>query len=209
MPYIPLEKGSAYLESRYYYIAAGGGGILLAGFFELLRSLLMRFVKLQQRLAGVILFIPLLFFIYANIIYIQQDIETQVSIAKERKEFLAVLQNLHPAPKNDTVFYITGNTDYYISDHRVPFQQGMGYTLMVWYYKTGIVPKELLQQAYLWGMMDQGHREVEDKGFGYYWDINKLKEEIKNKKIKKENVIGLFYDSKSKSLKNYSVDSAI
>lgn len=198
LPYIALEKGSSYLDSRYFYVGIAGGGILLAIFLDALRSFLVKRFKFPVYIASILLLFLFLAYSYGHINSIQKDIEGQVKIGTERKNFLKNLRNLYPKIKNNSVFYITGDTDYYIGNHKVPFQQGMGYTLMVWYYDTGLIPKELLRKTFLWGMQDQGFEKANGKGFGYYWDIRYLMTDVRNKKIDKENIIGLFYKGQNK-----------
>lgn len=201
LPYVPLEKGNAYLDSRYFYIGVAGGGILLGLIFYMLRDFCIQRLKVSILFIYGVLFLFFLFFFYTHFAAIQRDIDMQVEVAKERKNFLITVQTLYPNLSNKNIFYITGNKDYYIEGNKTPFQQGMGYALMVLYYKSGSVPKELLRQSFLWDINAQGYKEVNGKGFGYYSDLQKLRKDIDNNRVKKENVIGLFYDGNSKSLK--------
>lgn len=201
LPYVPLEKGNAYLESRYFYKGAAGGGILLGLIFYTLRDFCIQRIKVPIRFIYAMLFLFLSFFFYTHFAAIQREIDMQVVVAKERKNFLITIQTLHPNLSNKNIFYITGNKDYYFEGNKIPFQQGMGYTLMVLYYKSGSIPKKLLQQSFLWDINSQGYKEINGKGFGYYSDLQKLKKDIDNNRVRKENIIGLFYDGNFKSLK--------
>lgn len=202
LPYIVLEKGSSFLESRYFYIGVAGGGILLAIIFDFLRSVLVQQAKMSIRWASIFLLIPILLYTYGHIASIRTDLAKQVLIASERKNFLTNLKRLRPSLQNKPIFYVTGDTDYYISNHKVPFQQGMGYTLMVSYYDSGEIDKELLQQSFLWGILEQGYKEIDGKGFGYFWDIDELKREVTLKNLNKNSIVGLYYESKNQILKD-------
>lgn len=202
LPYIALEKGNAFLDSRYFYIGVAGGGILIAIFLDSLRPILVKYLKLSTQAAQVLLLVLFLLFTYGNVVSIKKDVQMQVDIAKERKNILLSLSNLYPNLPQKPVFFIQSNADYYVVGNRLPFQQGNGYTLLVWYYYKSfdVVPKELLQEGFLWDILDQGYKEVGDKGFGYYSDSNTLKKDIQDKKVRKENIVALFYNSQSKTL---------
>ena len=85
--------------------------------------------------------------------------------SQTRIKFLNQMSLLLPKlESNKNIFYITGDTDYYIVGNKVPFQQGMGYTLMVWYYHTGKIPKDLINENFLWELNSQGYKEIDNKG---------------------------------------------
>lgn len=193
LPYIFLEKSNAYLDSRYFYLGVVPAAIIF--------SLLVNSIK--NRLSKNYYFFPIalliIIFFYSQIKFINGELNYQVNLARERKNFLISLEKLYPSVPTNTVFYIAGNRDFYVSDHKIPFQQGMGYTLMVWYYKTGIIPKEFLN-AFLWDIKEEGYREKENKGFGYYWNLDHLSTDLKRNGINKNRVVALFYDADKEKL---------
>lgn len=200
LPYVVLDRGSAFLESRYYYFGVVGAAILFAVTVSIAYSVSKaKFPNYVGRLS-LLLCILVVFFLARQIQLIHKDMNFQIYFANERKEFLASLKKQYPTIPNKTVFYITGNTEALLPNLKVPFQQGPGYTLMVWYYRTGVIPKEFLTSSYLWGIYEQGYREKNGKGFGYFWDIEEVKKQVAKKTFPKESVIALFYDGQTKQL---------
>lgn len=192
LPYIFLDKSNAYLDSRYFYLGIAPAAIIFSTIINLIKN------KLGKSYFFPIAFSLLIFF-FAQTRFIDNEISFQANVSKERKNFLMSLEKLYPSVATNSVFYITGNRDFYVSDHKIPFQQGMGYTLMVWYYKTGIIPKEFMN-SFLWDIKAEGYRKKENKGFGYYWSFDHLVADLKRKEINKNQVIALFYDADKEKL---------
>lgn len=195
LPYILLSKTYAYLESRYYYLAAFPAGIILGFATSKLFNYFKRYVF---RLILIILTISYLFLLISSL---NNDLNQQLLISQERKSFLNQLNEIKPVLSSQkNIFIINGDRDFYISGNKVPFQQGIGYTLMIWYYHTGKIAKDLLEKDYLWSLGSEGYTEIDNKGFGYYYDINKAKEIIKKNNIPKDGISVLYYNSKLKKL---------
>ena len=85
-------------------------------------------------------------------------------------------------------------------------QQGMGNTLLVWYMGNGSAPKQflkLISEYYLWELVGgQGYKEVDNYGFGYFWDIDKLEKVVKENKLTKTDIVAFFYNSKEQKIIN-------
>lgn len=192
LPYIFLDKSNAYLDSRYFYLSVVPAAIIFSTVINLIKN------KLDRNCFFPIAFSLLIFF-FAQARFVNNEVGFQANVSRERKNFLISLEKLYPSVPTNSVFYITGNRDFYVPDHKIPFQQGMGYTLMVWYYKTGIIPKEFLN-AFLWDIKEEGYREKENKGFGYYWNLDHLSTDFKRNGINKNRVIALFYDADKEKL---------
>ena len=108
--------------------------------------------------------------------------------------------------KNKTLFYFTGDQDYYIPNNKLPFQQGIGYTLLVWYYPTGNAHKELLANKYLWEQGDSGYTKSGDKGFGVALSETELIQIYKEQELSRESVRSYYWDSKNNRLLDNSVE---
>lgn len=201
LPFAVLNKGNAYLDSRYFYNGIFGGAIIFALFINYIKDLLQNF-KLNYKYTYALLLLFSFLFFFSQVRFIQKDINSQVLISTERKNFLSSVKNLYPKLPDNPIIYITGDSTFYAPNHRVPLQQGPGFTFMVLYYDTGVVPKELITQNFLWDIQSQGYREVRGRGFGYFWDLQELKKEIKDKGLSKNQVIGLYYNGLTKSLIN-------
>lgn len=193
IPYIFIDKPTAFIESRHFYMSVAGGGILLALFFYSIRSFLVKKLHLSFYRSSILVLCTLLLFLVVQINYIHKDINAQVLLATERKKFLASLHELYPTIPKNPIFYFTSDHDYYIPGNKVPFQHGFGYSLMVLYFKTGMIPKELLTLEYLWIMPEQGYKEVGGKGFGYFWELDKVKKTVLEKKLDINSIVAARY----------------
>lgn len=195
LPYVLLSKNYAYLESRYYYLANLSAGIII-GFLGLSLAKFLKRWNLET-LPAVILIL----FLALHVKFLMKDLGHLALISRERVDFFNELKNLKPAlSTNKNVFFLTGDHDYYIPGNKAPFQQGMGYTLMVHYYQTGHVPGELIKDRFLWNLNTQGYKEVGTMGFGFFTDLEELKKVVRNNHIDEKSITSLYYDSREKKL---------
>lgn len=194
LPYIIISKTFSYLESRYYYVGAAGLGLIIAW-------LLSASFQVKKYVGWVTAFLVAVF-IGTHAFVVQTDISKLADISQERKLFLSQLSSLKPAlSSNKNIFLVNGSEDFYISGNKVPFQQGFGYTLMIWYYKSGNIPSELIKERTFFEIGSQGYREVGRNGFGYFSDPLALEAFLKkNPDGKGITVTKLYYDAKEKKL---------
>lgn len=195
LPYIVISKSYSYLESRYYYLSAVGGAALIAYVvFALTRN--------KNILITTIITFLTVSFLAMHFVQLRVDVKNEVAIGTERKQFLRQLNYLYPTlSDNKNIFISSGNEDYYIPGNKLPFQQGIGYTLMTLYYSSGKIPHELITDKFLFEIGSQGYKEINGKGFGYYSSLDLYREEIGNENSKEKNIIFLNYDAVKKKLK--------
>lgn len=194
LPYSIITKSFAYLDSRYYYLASVGAGFILAWILFRVKSLSRNLYIISIILA------MLLVIVHADAV--RKDIEKQSDVSLKRKVFLSQLERIKPALENNkNVFYITGSNDFYLSGHKVPFQNGMGHTLAVWYYASGNIPKELIKSGDLFEIGKQGYFEYGGKGFGYFSDLDKLRETMKDYDFEDNSIIMLYYNAEEEELR--------
>ncbi len=202
LPYIIISKTFSYLESRYYYIGTIGASVLLALVIDRLGELNNFFQKLL--VFGLIL----LFLVHAKAT--GSEVARQALLGQERIKILKEIESIKPALGQKTVFYLTGDRSFYIGNgNNAPFQEGIGNTLLVWYIAYGKAPSDLLnlvKKYYLWEMDGEGYEVVDGKGYGYFWDIEKLKELVKKDKSEKFDFVGLYYDSKKQEIVDITKD---
>ena len=202
LPYVVLDKGTSYLDSRYYYTGMVGTAFLIAAFIH--------YLALNKHIHRGIFLVSMgvvIFGLYKNFVFIQREINRQRLISDERTYILKRVKELHPALPNRVVFYITGskNNYYGLDGLSVPFQLGPGFTFMVWYFQGGTVSKELIAENFLTDLRFQGYREIGGRGFGYFTSLLELESSIKkNKSLEKENIVALYYDSEKKALSDIS-----
>lgn len=132
---------------------------------------------------------------------ILQDLSKEKAISDERKNFISQLKEMQlTLSQGKNIFFITSDEDYYATGNKVPFQQGTGYTLMVLYYDSGKIPSQLLAEDFLFEIGSQGYKEIGGKGFGYFWDPQELKSQLKANDLSDNSVIFLNYNSEDRKL---------
>ena len=206
IPYIFIDKPTAFIESRHFYMSVAGGGILVSLLLLTVRSLLMKRLRLSLLTSSWLVACVFFSLLVWQINYVHHDINVQVASAAERKKFLATLQELYPSIPKNPIFYITSDRDYYVPGNKVPFQQGFGYSLMIVYYKTGVIPKEMIASEYLWMLPIQGYQEIDGKGFGYFWDLEKVKNTVYEKKLDVDSIVAAKYSAATMLLTDITQD---
>ena len=208
LPFVMLIKQNSYLDSRYFYNGAIGGGLLVGSIIFALSDYVQHTYRRLAHTAILILMVVTGCFLWKHVQYIQRDINVLVIDSSKRIRFFRQLQLLYPKPPDRPVFYITGNDyGYYgIQELKIPFQQGPGYTLMAWYYRTGIIPSKFLLDYYLWGVRDEGYKESDGKAFGYFWNKQSLIKAIKEYNISENQIIGVYYENNSQNIIDITKD---
>lgn len=204
LPFAALERpASAYFESRYYYLGSIGAsyffGIVAYGLWAAAHA----FPHRVRVLSSAVILVFLGLYLAKQGQYIRRDIGALDITSRQRRAFLWALDAKRGELSDRPVIYIEGDSPGFYGIHNlsVPFQQGMGYTAMVWFYDTGKIPKELLRTAFLWNINAQGYREVGDKGFGYFSDRKMLWDAFSgNPALTPAQVIGFSYRGASKEL---------
>lgn len=206
VPYFIIQKGGAYLEPRYYYVSSLGSSILLG--IILIAGLYSR--KTFLKITTIFFFIALAVF---NVTSIRGEISFQKEAAIERKYIIKTIQEDVSHLPDKVSFYVSGDSQGYygLNDLKVPFQSGLGQTLLVTYsYNEEITPKLLhedsilktQEEGFLYGILDQGYREIDGRGFGYFWDKKQMMSAIKKHKVPLDSVYAFFYKSETRELIN-------
>lgn len=120
-----------------------------------------------------------------------------IDMGKERKYILNQITSAYRRLPPKTIIFITSNRSYYglPDDEKIPpFQSGLGQTLLVWYYQVEKFPNAFYENRFLWDIKSQGYREFGNRGFGYFRDYQKLKEEVIKNKLSFESVIAFEWD---------------
>lgn len=201
LPYVPLPRFSTYLEQRYYYTPNIFASLLAAAVIYYWTNKI--FPKFLARIVFVFLIGSVVF---QNYTLIQQNIAKRVSVAKERKQILSDIKRNVPVLKREkNVFYVTGNgEDYLIENLKVPFQSGFGNILMMWYFDEKYINPKLADLGFLYQLDDQGYKEINGNGFGYYYELEKLKLDLEKGKFTISDISALYYDRKLKKIRLYN-----
>jgi len=199
LPYIIISKSYSYLESRYYYVSSIAWSMIFAWGLYLFQQ------KIRIKPICYLVSMLYLLFIFVHVNVIKTDLNKLINDSQIRIGIISQLNTLKPTlQQNKNIFLITGDSDYYLIGNKIPFQSGMGYNLMSLYYNSGKIPKEFINEAFLFEIGSQGYKEMGDYGFGYFSDSKSLKEIIKNNKLSEEIVIALYYDSKENKINRVS-----
>lgn len=195
---------SSLIEPRNLYYPAIGASILLSLFLERLvirvRANVGFFPSFLMYALSVILIISV------NIQLIRQDIKTLTERSSVRKNILASIYLRYPKLPTKVIFFIPSDTAYYgLATTTLPFQSGLGQTLLVWYYSKGErfpVCFFDYHEDYLYAIESQDYKECESKGFGYFRSYSQLLTVLRNNKISPEVVIAFRWIDQGHQLKD-------
>jgi len=182
-----LAGNFTYFESRYLYIIGVGSALLLALLFD---RLIASFGKLA--------WIFVLLLVVGNGVLISNTLSGQVEIGNQRRAILAKIMSDRPDLAERTVFYTESDIAFYglpIEDKILPFQSGLGETLLISYQPTENFPVEFYEDDFLWEITSQGYKEIGGRGFGYFRDMNLLKEALKKYNLPIESVVAFKFES--------------
>ena len=185
LPYTVIQKGgTAFLEGRYYYLAVAGIAIIFAG------------IKLPKYKPSKALLLAIFFaYIFLHLKSIYTVLDNKVALSMRRKEVVKQLAKVDLKNKRRNIFFAESDEEYL--GQKLPFQQGIGYTLMVIFHEQGAIPGVFLKENYLWNLGSQGYHTFEDYGFGYFYEPNKLEQTIKELESKHYNLVYLKYENQN------------
>lgn len=195
LPYVLISKTFSYFDSRYYYPGVIGASYLIAWVVNKLSKF--------SRKVGWLFCVLIIYLIIVHSFAVKLSIDKQVNVGIERKSLLSQLSGVKPELTNKkNIFYVTGDSDFYLPGHKVPFQNGFGHTLSVWYFHTGLIPQELISNGKLFEIGSQGYYEYGELGFGYFSDKSLLNETLEKYHLSPSVVIPVYYEAKNKKLIN-------
>lgn len=191
----PERTGTvAIIDSRNLYFPSIGASIFII-------AVLMSIAKYNLKKA----FLLLLPILLINIFWLNKELNTLVQVGMLRRSILTQITEAYPDLPEKTVFYTTSNTSYYglpPEEKIMPFQSGFGQTLLVWYYQTEKWPNGFFENRFLWEIAEQGYREYNGRGFGYFRDFELLQKTIKDYDLPRESVVSFSWDSRYNALVN-------
>jgi hypothetical protein len=180
------------VDSRNLYFPLIGAALLLV-------LLLWRAAKEKS----VQLMIFLLPFLFLNAFQLNREIRSLVREGQVRKDILVSMKRKYPDLPNKVIFYTESDSSFYglpFEEKILPFQSGLGQTLLVWYQQTERFPSEFFQDRFLWEITEEGYREIEERGFGYFRDFEKLVKALKENNLSEEAIIAFRYNSEISKL---------
>lgn len=205
-------------RSRDMYFSIAGASLCLAiilnvvskrfqnaNLFPLLRKL---------RLNGKNLFLLIAILTYGtyHLININQFVlQKEEKQTQSRKTIINTIYNTYPLLPQKIIFYVTSDALYYgHSKPSLPYQTGFGRTLLVWYaLKNNTIPTEFMKDDYLYMPFSEGYKEIDDYGFGYFTDFDKLTAVIKDYHLTKESVFAFSYSGEKMQVTDTTQETRI
>lgn len=194
LPFIIIPGKAGYislLDGRHLYITSIFSSFLVAVAFSVSFQLLKKY-----KLGTVAVVSVLILFVFYHGRHIQRDIARQVVIGNIRQSLLKQIVSNYPLLPQRVVFYMESDTAYYGLDpheYILPFQSGLGQTLLVWYNATEQFPGCLFRDKYLYRLTSQDYKVCDGRGFGYFRDINKLREVAIANRLSPESIIAFSF----------------
>lgn len=184
------------IDSRNLYFVSIGAVLMLTTVFEKIQS--------RSKTASIIFIFIILF---PNLFFLNQNLSNFVKVSSVRRDILNHITKVVPQLPQKVVVYTQSSQSYYgLPEEKkiMPFQSGFGQTLLVWYYKRNEFPKGFFRDRFLWEIDSQGYKEIDEAGFGYFRDLDLLKETIKQYNLPKESVVGFYWDGKKEVIRDIS-----
>jgi hypothetical protein len=201
-----LAKGSAYFESRYYYIFLPSGAIIFALVVDSVRDFLAKLLR-SSLFAGVIVLIFASGFFYKQALVMKRNVLGASVYAQRTKHAMEQFTHVRSSLPDKPIIFLSGNTEYFTYPrHYIPTQPNPGYVLMVWYYKTGKIPGELILEQYNFSA-GEGYRELGNKAYGYFNDKRDLLTLFEQKpSLSVDQVVGFYYDGATDKLSDSTME---
>lgn len=197
-----IGRNNSYVESRYLYTGMVSMAIFFGIFIDTVKRLLF-LTKIPKAISIICILIVLILWYGKQVSLVKREVYRNVINAQNARHALDELTKTIPVLPDKPIIYLTGSSKYYGYENQyVPLQLNPGYIFMVWYYKGGKVPRELLADTKLIYLETQWYKEFGDKAFGYFWDKKQLKDVIKEKNINPTQLVGLYYDGGSRKFIN-------
>ena len=182
------------LEPKFFYVGGIGISIIVAiGAYYILFKFSKR--KILKTITCLILG---LYFIY-HFNAIKAKVGNLVEIGTLRKTFLSNIQSTYKTLPERVIFYVQSDTAYYgMPDNEkiLPVQVGFGKMLMIWYQKGEHFPGCLYEGQFLLGLLEEGYRYCNGRGFGFARKYESLLGILKGNNLSESNIIAYNWNSK-------------
>ncbi|OGH14347.1 MAG: hypothetical protein A2687_01825 [Candidatus Levybacteria bacterium RIFCSPHIGHO2_01_FULL_38_26] len=206
LPFVLIPGKAGYfslIDGRHLYLS----NVFLSIALSTVLYGLYRWIPKRQITIPVFILILMAIVIF-NIRLIRRDLNVQVGNGIIRTSILHTISNTYPTLSSRVVFYTQADKSYYglpEEEKILPFQSGFGQTLLVWYNSKGEnFPSCFFKEKYLYVLLEEGYRECEGRGFGYFRKMNSLKKAVIEYGIPVESIVAFSYDSSSNKLTDIS-----
>lgn len=203
LPFLILRKYLVYFDSRYLYTATVGFSLIIGSVSAYLIGDKRDFRKSFLKVGAVSVILAVIF--SSHLITLKDTITAHVTLGNLRKQILAKMVYDNPNLSEKVVFYTESDSIYYGLPDRetiLPFQSGFGQTLLVYYQQSEQYSEKFFKDFFLWEIDEQGYREADGRGFGYYRNFDLLKRDVKQYNIPTDNIIAYSWNGKINALMN-------
>lgn len=191
----PETSGVTFVvDSRNLYFTSVGISIFLVGILN---------IFLHKNKTKMSLFFLIIFAF--NAYWLNKNLAGYVEAGTVRKNILENVKSVYKTLPDKVMFYINSDSSYYGLPEDVkilPFQSGLGQTLLVWYYSTEKFPPGFFENKFLWDIDSQGYKEIDGRGFGYYRDFDLLQEAIKSYRFPIDSVYSFTWENQTSRLQD-------
>lgn len=198
LPYIFIPGKAGYfslLDGRHLYLTSIFSTILVS-------LLLWGLVDVTGFKKKFVLTILVLLIATFNLTSIRNDMERLLQMGTVRKNILAQIYSQYPTLPSRAIIYAESDSEYYASGEKIlPFQSGLGQTLLMWYEAHGQdFPACFFDGNYLFDWVSQGYRECEGVGYGYFREREDLQGAVLESHLQPENIIAFSFVSSTNEL---------
>ncbi len=184
----------SYIDSRNLYMQSVGTAIFLVSLAA---------IVFKKRPSSIIIFI--LPFVLLHVVYLDKELTAISEMGAVRKSILFQIKREYPRLPPKVIFYTESDTSYYgmpETEKILPFELGLGRTLLVWYQIDENFPQIFFKRPFLWHPTSEGYVEEGDRGFGYFRKIELVRKVVKEKKLSLDSIFAYRFDSSDNSLTN-------
>jgi len=179
----------ATIDSRNLYFVSVGTAIFLT-------SVASRF---YDKYHLKIIWIMLCILVIINAFWLNKNLTAFSRRGELRREILSQIKMNYPDLPNKVIFYTESDRAFYglpPEERILPFQSGLGQTLLVWYYPEERFPNEFFEDRFLWDILEEGYRQSDGRVFGYFRNFEKMAEAVRALDLDYQNsIIAFSYDS--------------
>lgn len=195
------------VESRYLYISGAGVLWFLGSFTILIWEKYRESLLIKSMIVLVTIVYIGVWSIYSYYL-INIEKQTIIKVSLVREKIINQFTSLYPRLPDTSVFYVycsddcTSNYLYGMPKKWVvPFQNGLGWTLLSVYSNDN--PKKyapFFSNYLFWDSKSAGYRKIGNTAFGFFTDEKALKQAIKENSLTASDIIVLSYESKKYKL---------
>ncbi len=192
IPALLVRKFYTHLDSRFLYPTTFMFAIAISFWY----------MSTKKRLLFAVIFS---FLIIGHTFFLLKTINDAVYLGELRKNILGFVVDNYPTLGKNTVIYTDSNLKYWnLPVEILPFQSGVGNMLLVTYSQRQKIPVSFYKDFFLWEITEEGYRKIDDFGFGYYYDFEKMKSDYSNHYFTASDVIAFRWDGEKFAIKDVS-----